>query len=185
MATATADGSAITVLDAGSTTGAALPGAVTAAGANSTVILSGTFNTTAITTLQAGQTLRGGGPLTVRSPSGRTATVTLPGATIASTVGGNNPTVAMAANSSLIGITVSHTAGGGSVAIDLQVASGGATATVNGNTMSATGATTLHGINFIGPVTVSGSGNTLAAGACTTTAPVTNSIGLAGGATCP
>jgi hypothetical protein len=68
MATARADGGSIAVLHSGSTAGAALPGAIAAAGANSTVILSGGFNTTATVTLQAGQTLMGAGGLTVRTP---------------------------------------------------------------------------------------------------------------------
>lgn len=107
-ATATASGQTLTVLDSGTTTGAALPGAVTAAGTNSTVVLSGTYSTTATTTLQNGQTLMGAGTLTVRTPSGYTAQLTLPGATINADIPGGGATVTMASNSTLSGMTVSH-----------------------------------------------------------------------------
>ncbi|MBF0166962.1 MAG: hypothetical protein HQL45_04965 [Alphaproteobacteria bacterium] len=73
-ATQTASGQTLTVLDSNTTTGAGLPAAIAAAGANSIVILSGTFSTTAVTTLQSGQTVMGGGSTSVRSLSGRTAT---------------------------------------------------------------------------------------------------------------
>src|SRR3546814_5596962 len=78
-ATATASGGAITVVSSASTAGANLQAALTTAGTNSTVILSGSFNTGgAITTLQSGQTLMGAGSIPVRAPSGRTATLTTP-----------------------------------------------------------------------------------------------------------
>ncbi len=109
-ATATSGGSTITVLDSGSTSGAALPGAVAAAGANSTVILSGTFNTGATTTLQAGQTLIGAGTVTVATPSGRTATLTTPTATIAGS--GVVEAIDMANNSTLSGMVVNLSPGG-------------------------------------------------------------------------
>jgi hypothetical protein len=108
-ASATANGQPLTVLDAGSTSGAALPGAVAAAGANSTVVLTGTFNTTVQTALQPGQTLMGAGSLAVRTPSGYTAAVRLPGATINSTIaGGTEASIVMANNSTLRGMVINH-----------------------------------------------------------------------------
>lgn len=127
-------GQAITVLDSSTTTGAALPGAVAAAGANSLVILSGTFNTSGITTLQTGQTLMGAGTLTVRTPSGRTATLTTPRATITGAVAGNNPAVALANNATLTGLQVSNTATGGGTPNPFAVRANGVTgATVSNN----------------------------------------------------
>src|SRR3546814_6516498 len=109
-ATATASGGAITVVSSASTAGANLQAALTTAGTNSTVILSGSFNTGgAITTLQSGQTLMGAGSITVRAPSGRTATLTTPAATLTGDVGGSNRTVVMANNSTLMGMTINNT----------------------------------------------------------------------------
>lgn len=112
-ASALAGGQNFTLLSSDSTTGAALPGAVAAAGANSTVVLAGSFNTSAITQLQPGQTLMGAGPLSVRTPSGRIATFNAPGATITGAVAGNNGAVHMANNSTLAGMTVSNLSTGG------------------------------------------------------------------------
>lgn len=127
-------GQAFTVLDSGTTTGAALPGAVAAAGANSLVVLSGTFNTSGITTLQPGQTLMGAGTFTVRTPSGRTATLTTPRATITGAVAGNNPAVALANNATLTGLQVSNTATGGGTPNPFAVRANGVTgATVSNN----------------------------------------------------
>lgn len=131
----TVGGQAITVLNSSTTTGAALPGAVAAAGANSTVILSGTFSTSAVTTVQAGQTLMGAGNLTVTTPSGHIATFAAPGGTIdrSGTPAGAS-VVAMSNNSSLIGMTVSGTsAGAGGYAIDAQSKTG---VTLRNNTLT-------------------------------------------------
>jgi hypothetical protein len=132
----------VSTLNSATTTGAALPGAVTAAGANSTVILSGTFNTTAVTTLQVGQTLMsGGGTLTVRSASGRTATFTVPGSsgTVAAT-GNIVSAINVASNSVLSGLTVSNRRTVGNAAAVNSV--GGATgATIRNNTITAAGTT--------------------------------------------
>lgn len=131
----TAGGQSLVVLS--STTTADLPGAVTAAGTNSTVVLSGTFNTTAITQLQTGQTLMGAGTLTVRAPSGLTATLNTPGATIVGAVAGNNPAIAMANNSTLTGLSVSNTATGGGVPNPFAVRANGVTgATISNNTLT-------------------------------------------------
>ncbi|HEY4135230.1 MAG TPA: inverse autotransporter beta domain-containing protein [Alphaproteobacteria bacterium] len=108
-ATATAGGQAITVLDSASTTGSQMVADVAAAGANSTVILSGTFATTATTQLQAGQTLMGAGSLTVRSASGKTASLAMPGGSIVNSQLGNTAAVSMANDSTITGMSVVHT----------------------------------------------------------------------------
>lgn len=152
-ATATSGGSTITVLSSGTTTGAALPGAVTTAGANSTVILSGTFNTTATVTLASGQTVMGSGSITVSTPSGKTAALTTSSATISAVTNGGTaaPAVALAANSTLSGLTISNsvTTGNGAYAVR---ANGVATATVSSNTISASdsGGGVVHGIQITG-----------------------------------
>ncbi|HEY4135232.1 MAG TPA: inverse autotransporter beta domain-containing protein [Alphaproteobacteria bacterium] len=120
-ATATAGGSALTVIDSASTTGAQMISGVATAGANSTVILSGNFTTTTTTQLQAGQTLVGGGSLAVRSASGKTATLNVPGATINGTPGGSSATVQMANDSTLTGLTINDTDGSGTNSIAVRV----------------------------------------------------------------
>ncbi len=136
-ASVTAGGQALSVISSDTVTGAALPGAVAAAGANSVVILSGTFNTNAITTLQIGQTLMGAGTLTVRAPSGHTATLTTPGATITGAVAGNNPAVAMANNSTLTGMTVSNLSTGGGTPNPFAVRANNVTgATISNNRLT-------------------------------------------------
>jgi hypothetical protein len=135
-ATQTASGQAITVLSSASTTGVSLPGAVAAAGNNSTVILSGTFTTTATTTLQTGQTMQGGGTLSVRSPSGRTAMVSLPGATINS-ARFINGTVQMANNTVLTGFTI-NTSDTNVSAPSVVVPAGTSGATIANNTITST-----------------------------------------------
>ncbi len=138
-ATATANGQSLTVLSSSATTGAALPGAVAAAGNNSTVLLSGTFNTTATTQLQTGQTLMGAGMVSVRTASGRVVTVSSPGATIVGAVAGNSSTVQMADNSTLTGMTVSNVSTGGGSPNPMGVyVSGVSGATIHNNTISAT-----------------------------------------------
>jgi len=139
-ATTTADGQPLTILSSSTTTGAALPGAVAAAGANSTVVLTGTYNTTASTTLQAGQTLIGAGALQVRTPSGHVATLTTPGAAINANIPSGQFsktfTVDMASNSTLRGMTVTHfnTSGHGATAVRVV---GASNVQIVGNTISA------------------------------------------------
>lgn len=134
----TAGGQAITVLDSVSTTTtAALNTALATAGAN-TVILSGTFNTNAQVNMAAGQTLIGGGSLTVSSPSGRTAVLSLPGATIAATANSTQVALAMANNATLIGMTVTNDSNvsGSSSAVKAQSTTG---VTIRNSTLAATG----------------------------------------------
>jgi hypothetical protein len=188
-ATTTASGRALTVLSSATTTGAAMPGAVTAAGANSTVILSGSFTTTGTTTLNSGQTLMGGGALSVRSPSGRLATVALPTATITGNVGAANVTLELANNSTVTGLTINAsdatnsvfairaagvsgatvsnstitatTAGGaGTRAVIINTAS--SNVTLSGNSITATGGASALAVE-VGNSSVTVTGNTLSA----------------------
>lgn len=151
-ASITTNGESITVLDSATTTGAALPGAVAGAGANSTVILSGTFNTTATTTLQSGQTVMGSGSLAVKTASGHTATLPLPGGTVNATIAGvgsaaSNPGFAMANNSTIDGLTVSLTRSGGSGAFGVYIVNvSGATIRNSTITGTETGANTSEGV---------------------------------------
>jgi len=153
-ATATAAGQAITVLASSGTNGAALPAAITAAGANSTVILSGNFDTAGtITTLSAGQTLMGAGSVSVRTPSGRTATLTTPAATLTGNIGATSYTVVMANSSTLTGLTINstvNTSATNALGVRVDNVSG---ARVIGNTINATftggGGGTAHGIDVL------------------------------------
>src|SRR5690606_31465351 len=104
----------VTVLDDPAVTGADLSDELAAVGPNSLVILNGTFATTAASTLQDGQTLMGGGgTLDVRgASSGATATFAAPGG--AGTIDGDIDggwTLAMAANSTIAGLTVINETG--------------------------------------------------------------------------
>ncbi len=164
-ATQTASGGTLSVLSTATTTGANLPTAITNAGANSTVILSGAFTTTAgaggIVTLAAGQTVMGNGSVTVRSPSGRTAVLTTStGASITANVSGANYSIVMANNSTLQGMTISNTDGSGNNAQGVEV-SGVSNVRIIDNVINATasGGSTAHGIDVTGGstnVTISG-----------------------------
>lgn len=166
--TQTASGQTFSVISSGSTTGANLPTAVTNAGANSFVILSGTFNATAPTTLQSGQTLMGAGSLTVRNAEGRTAILTTPGATINSTTtsasAANNVVVTMATNSMLTGMTINQIGSGAANPAGV-LASGVSGATIANNTISVTStvAGTAFGIGVRNSTNVTVSGNTVTA----------------------
>ncbi len=126
---ATANGGVVTVLSSGSTVGADLPNAVAAAGNNSTVILTGAFDLTTGIILQSGQTVMGAGTLQVRSPSGRTAVLAAPGATVTSSVSGTSA-FSMAQDATLSGIVTSS--------VDAQAvdASGTTNATIINNRLT-------------------------------------------------
>jgi hypothetical protein len=115
------DGRAFTFVSSETTGGGALAAALTAAGPGSTVVLSGTFNTSATTPLQSGQTLMAGN-IGLRTPSGRTAVLSSP-ATIAATsaVGPALVAVTPAANSTVNGLTITSTASGGFGATGVRV----------------------------------------------------------------
>jgi hypothetical protein len=168
-ATQTADGRALTVLESGGTNGAAFQAAIAAAGANSTVVLSGNFTTATQTTLQPGQTVAGGG-VQVRTPSGRTATLPSTGATWTGNVGGANYTVAMANNSTLQGMTINNTEAGGAANAQAVIANGVSGARIVNNVLNITaaGGSTAHGVDVVGGATnVTISGNRINATAAT------------------
>ena len=158
-ATATAGNQTFTVLNSATTAGAALPGAVTAAGAGSTVILSGTFNTNAQVFMSVGQTIIGSGSLTVRSASGRTATLNLPGATIAATGNSTLSALSMANNSTLTGMTIINpyaAASGNSV--DAQSKTG---VTITNNVITVGGANGGYAVDALSTTNAVISGNTI------------------------
>ncbi|BDW89233.1 inverse autotransporter beta domain-containing protein [Thalassospira tepidiphila] len=109
--TQTADGETITVLNSNSTSAANFATDIANAGANSTVILSGNYTAiNSVTTVQSGQTIVGGGALDIKTPTGRSVTVTIPDASISGTgsnggAGGGARFFNMADNSSLVGVT--------------------------------------------------------------------------------
>jgi hypothetical protein len=174
-ATQTASGQALSVLTSGTTDGAAFQTALATAGPNSTVVLSGNFTTTTQTTLQAGQTVAGGG-VQVRTPSGVVATLPSTGATwTGNNIPGATYTVAMANNSTLQGMTIidNETAGGGNAQGVMVNGVTGARIIDNVINVSAVSGSTGHGIDVVGGatnITVSGNrinvstGNTLGLG---------------------
>jgi len=143
-ADATAGGRSLAVIDDASTSGAELNTALAAAGADSTVILSGNFNTATTVTLQPGQTLMGRGTLEVATPSGHTATLVTPGATIAGsldTTGGNIAAVSMANDSTLSGMIVSSAYAGGVGSVYGVEIDGKSNVAITNSAISATGST--------------------------------------------
>ena len=112
--TSTANGNTITLVSSATTSSADLATTISSAGANSTVILNGSFaNVNSRLDVQNGQTIMGAGDLNVQTPSGRTVTITTPGASLSgegsSPVGFGSPShiFNMASNSRLVGVTVS------------------------------------------------------------------------------
>lgn len=112
--TSTANGNTITLVSSATTSSADLATTISSAGANSTVILNGSFaNVNSRLDVQNGQTIMGAGDLSVATPSGRTVTITTPGASLSgegsSPVGLGSPShiFNMASNSRLVGVTVS------------------------------------------------------------------------------
>jgi len=138
VATQTAAGQTLAVVNSSLTAGTALAGEVTAAGANSTVILVGSFNTgTNAVTLNSGQTVMGAGTLGVRTATGRTALLTTASATINGQVAaGVAAAVSMGSNSTLSGMTVTNTTGGGSGATGVVIDGGVTGATIANSTLT-------------------------------------------------
>ena len=165
-ATATATGNTLAVVNSASTSGAGLQTALTNAGANSTVVLAGTFSTTGQTNLASGQTVVGSAPIAVRTASGRTATVTPSnGATISATTTGTTATVGMADNSRLSGLTIANTGSSASPPIGV-LASGVSGATISGNTINVTSTAggSATGVRVTsGATNITVSGNTISA----------------------
>lgn len=139
--TETADGKAITLVNSTTIASADLANALATAGANSTVVLNGSFtNVDSRLDVQNGQTVMGAGNLGVQTPSGRTVTIATPGASLAGEgappVGFGSPRIIfnMADNSSLVGVTVS-TSGAGSAGMAVRV-SGVDNVQIIGNTLN-------------------------------------------------
>jgi len=194
-ATQTSGGKTFSVVNSSSTTGANLPTAVTNAGANSTVILSGSFNTTAQTVMQGGQTLMAG-PIGVRSASGRTATLVTSATISGSNVAGSvlQPTD----NTTVQGLTVTATGSGAAAVIGIQPNNTSSNISLINNTVIATqtGTNAAFGIALSQNTGITISGNivtatgaagqiaralTMAAGS---TATITgNTLSASGGAT--
>ncbi|KEO57065.1 inverse autotransporter beta domain-containing protein [Thalassospira permensis] len=111
-ATETADGQTLTVINASSVVDTDdFNIDLGTAGAN-TVIIDGTIDVDKQVNMVAGQTLVGSGNITVRSPSGREAVLTISGGKIAATNQNNAYTLLMRNNTKLIGMTVSNSNNG-------------------------------------------------------------------------
>lgn len=193
--TQTANGGSLTVLNSASTSGANLATAVANAGSNSTVLLSGTFNTTNTVSLATGQTLTGA--VTVRSASGRLASVST-GATVnASNLGS---TVQVNSGGTVSNLTVTNAFSGGTGGRAVLVADGVSNATISNNTITVTqsgangGVALLLGNNVSAVVrgntltaTGSGAATTITALSANTGSPTitvaNNSISASGGTT--
>lgn len=195
-ATQLAGGGSVTVINSASTSGANLAAAVTAAGNNSTVLLSGTFQTTGSVSLATGQTLTGA--VTVRSASGRLATVNTGAA-----VNGSNltSTVQVNAGGTVSNLTVNNAFSGGTGGSAILVADGSTNVVIENNVISATqsGANGALALNIGQNTSATVRGNTLnatgsgtattmtalgASGAANTTITVSgNSMSASGGTT--
>jgi hypothetical protein len=108
-ATQTASGQALTLITPAIADSLDIPPAIANAGANSFVVMQGSFqfvNTTI--NLQPGQTLMGGGSVDVRAPSGRIATLTTSTVSLQGVPGNGiaSPGVSMANNSTLTGFKI-------------------------------------------------------------------------------
>jgi hypothetical protein len=128
----TVGGQPVVVLNSASTPD--LPAAIALAGFDSTVILSGTFTPTAPTFLVAGQTVMGAGTLTLTSPSGRTAVLTTPAATVNATTASNNAVFSMVSGTTLRGLTINNTGTGNINGVNV----GSTNTTIVNNTITAT-----------------------------------------------
>ncbi|MBR9972252.1 inverse autotransporter beta domain-containing protein [Magnetospirillum sulfuroxidans] len=158
-----ASGGAFTVLNSATTSGANLAAAVNSAGVGSTVLLAGTFatGTTMVSTL-ANQTLTG--TVTVRSASGRTATVN----TGAAIQGNNTATQALlinGVNGTIQGLTISNSSSGGSVSRAIYVADGVTGVTIADNVITATqtGNLQAHALAFGNGTSATIRGNSITA----------------------
>jgi len=155
-----ADGRSLTVLNsATTTTGAALNTALTNAGGNASVILSGSFNVAATQiSLPNGQKVMAGN-VEVLSPSGRTAVVST-SATI-SGVNSGQSTVLVNSNNTLSGLTINTTfsGGAGGRAILIADTAGGSVIANNTITVNQTGANVGVGISAGANVNATISGN--------------------------
>jgi hypothetical protein len=159
-ATQLAGGGSFTVINSSSTSGAALPGAVTAAANNSTIILSGAFSTTVEINLAGNKSLMAGS-MTVRSASGRTATLQTPATITGNTAGMNaNAMILAPGGNTVSGLTL---VGSGAIARGVLVNTGAGNVTISNNTISLTqtGAGGLVGVNLDTNSNVSVIGNSI------------------------
>ncbi|MCK2169047.1 inverse autotransporter beta domain-containing protein [Thalassospira xiamenensis] len=139
-ATGTADGQTLTVITSSSVANtAALNTALDTAGAN-TVIIGGTIDVTTQVNMVAGQTLVGSGNITVKSPSGREAILTVSGGKIAATDQNSPYALLMRDNTKLIGMTVSNSDSGGTGIFAVR-ADNTTGVTIENSTLTAFGAT--------------------------------------------
>ncbi len=157
-ATQTANGQALTLITPAIADSNTVATAVANAGANSFVLLQGSFQLVHVTiNLQPGQTLMGGGSLDVRTPSGRSATLTTSTVTLQGTPGNGiaSPGVNMANNSTLTGFTIERFSfAGDSAAVRANGVTG---ATIANNTL--TGGVNGGGTSSIGLLIDGGSSN--------------------------
>lgn len=180
-ATQLANGSTFSVLNSASTDGNSLDTAVAAAGNNSSVILSGTFQVTAGNqiTMQNGQTLMAGA-MTVRSPSGRLATLTA-----SATISGSGMTdlIEMPGNTTLQGLTLSNARSDGTNVRVVNLQNTAANISILNNTITATQTGTNAAQALVaGNVTnVTISGNTLTATA--SSASIAQALAITAGTT--
>jgi len=152
--TQTADGKAITLVNSTATASADLANALFSAGANSTVVLNGSFtDVDSRLDVQNGQTIMGAGNLRVATPSGRIVTITTPGASLSgeggTPAGFGSPRhiFNMADNSRLVGVTASTSGAGAGAVVRID---GVHNVEIIGNTLSnaATGNTSF-GVQII------------------------------------
>jgi hypothetical protein len=157
-ATQTAGGQALILITPAIADSNNVPAAIANAGANSVVVMQGSFQLVHPTIdLQPGQTLMGGGSVAVRTPSGRSATLTTSTVTLTGTPGNGltSPAVRMADNATLTGFTFRRFSFAGDNAI--VRATGVSGATIVNNTLN--GGISGGGIVSIGVLIDGGSSN--------------------------
>ncbi len=159
--TQTANGATFTVIDSNGFAATSLTANLATAGVNSTVILSGTFNTTAQTQMQGGQTLMAGN-IMVRSASGRTANL-VTSATISGTNVGAAAVLQPTDNTTVQGLTI-RVNNSGTAAIGIQANNtAGNIRYLNNTVIVSSGASTANAIVVGANTNVTVSGNTATA----------------------
>ncbi|MEW6453517.1 MAG: inverse autotransporter beta domain-containing protein [Pseudomonadota bacterium] len=175
-ATQLASGKQFSVINSASTSGNNLNTAVNAAGNNSTVILNGTFQVSGGNgvSLAFGQSLMGGA-ISVRSASGRIATLYSPASIVGTNV--NLATVQVNAGGTLSGLTIAGNYSGGLGGRAVIVADGSANVTIANNTLVAThsGGNNVIALGIGSNTSSTVTGNTLTA----TASGASNTIALA------
>jgi hypothetical protein len=157
-ATQTTNGQALTLITPAIADSLNIPPAIANAGANSVVLMQGNFQLVNTTIdLQPGQTLMAGGSVGVRTPSGRTATLTTSTVTLSGVPGNGlvSPAVRMADNSTLTGFTFQRFAFAGDNSV--VHATGVSGATIVNNTLR--GGVNAGGTTSVGVLINGGSSN--------------------------